>query len=155
MTRPGPVAGRHRVQVRVLGFWLDVAATYATAAEATAAASDHADRYAVLARTANPRSKEPLMTTPTVTIEITYSPGVEAAVAAAQAVQVACDPYWVRPAGSAVRTPGLAVVTIRADGWPPVAAVIREARRSAGPGWSVNVTSAGLTPDEVLAHPTF
>jgi hypothetical protein len=50
--------------------------------------------------------------TDTVDILMTYPPDSPAAIAAAQAVQVACDPYWIRGHGKAVRTPGSVVVTM-------------------------------------------
>lgn len=77
--------------------------------------------------------------TDTVDILMTYPPDSAAAIAAAQAVQVACDPYWVRPPGPAIRTPGSVIVTITADGWPQVSRAIR----AAPPGLlSVTVTGA-------------
>jgi hypothetical protein len=95
------------------------------------------------------------MNTPVVDILLSYPPDSAAAIEAAQRVQVACDPFWVRGHGRASRTPGSVVLAIAAAGWPDVAAAIREARRTAGDGFSVSVTSADLSPDEVLEHPTF
>jgi hypothetical protein len=54
---------------------------------------------------------------------------------------VACDPYWIRPAAKAVRTPGAVLVTISADGWPQVSRALRAAQPA---GVSVTVTGADL-----------
>jgi hypothetical protein len=77
----------------------------------------------------------------TVDILLTYPPDSAAAIAAAQAVQVACDPYWIRPQAPARRTPGSVVCTITADGWPQVSRALRAAQPA---GVSVTVTGADL-----------
>lgn len=70
------------------------------------------------------------------------------------AVLVACARWWIG-GGPEVRTAGhVTTLTIDADGWPTVAAAIAKARHTAGPGWSVSVTST-LPADRLLEHPTF
>lgn len=92
---------------------------------------------------------------PGVTITMTYpTPPSEADLAATRFVLVATDPYWIRLGGAVKETPGKAVVTIEAEGWPVVAAAIRTARETSGPGWLVSVSSSTLSPDALALHST-
>ena len=59
-----------------------------------------------------------------------------------EAVLIAADPYWIRTVVGGPAVPGKADASIRPEGWPDVAAAIRTARRTAGPGWSFNLTSS-------------
>lgn len=93
---------------------------------------------------------------PGITITLTWPvPALPEDIDAMKAVLAAADPYWIRTAVGGKDVPGKADVGIRPEGWPDVAAAIRAARRTAGRGWSVNVTSSTVAPDKIAAHSTF
>jgi hypothetical protein len=90
--------------------------------------------------------------TGSLTITITYpTPATQPDIDAVKFVLIAADPYRVADYSSE-STPGKVVFTIDAAGGPVVAAVIAAARRSAGPGWTTNLTT---TPTATFATPTF
>jgi len=92
---------------------------------------------------------------PGVTITLTWPvPELPQDIQAMKAVLVAADPYWIRTAVAEKTLPGRADVSVRPEGWPAVAAAIRAARRTAGPGWSVNVTSSTVPAAQLNEHPT-
>jgi len=92
---------------------------------------------------------------PGITITLTWPvPELPQDIDAMKAVLIAADPYWIRTVVGGPAVPGKADVSIRPEGWPNVAAAIRTARRTAGPGWSVNVTSSTVSSAQLAAHPT-
>ena len=103
----------------------------------------------------NARGHLPPSRRPGITITLNWPmPALTQDIDAMKAVLVAADPYWIRTTVAAKTVPGRADVSIRPEGWPQVAAAIRAARSTAGPGWSVNVTSSTVSPTEIAKHPT-